>query len=116
MGWAACARIVTTAIVPSVGYGVSVTGITDGALVAWRALVASAYGPTRGRSTTARLAMEGVDLAQQAVVGPIWDWVEAWWDEIVAHKNCKKLGYSQSKLLAKARGPTRSYKEERVLS
>ena len=83
MGRRACASVATAGLSPSIGYSVTVTGITDGLLAGWRSLVASSYGHMGGKSVTARLTMEGTDPASIAVVGAVMDWVNAWWDELI---------------------------------
>ena len=50
-------------------YGVGVNGMTDGELSGLRRMVARTYGPMRGRSVAARLALENADPANRAVVG-----------------------------------------------
>ena len=80
LGTRAAACVTNTGLIPSVKYGANITGVSDGALGAWRKLAASMYGSTRGRSITARLAMEQADLAQGVVKQAIMAWVNAWWD------------------------------------
>ncbi len=75
--------VITASAVPSVTYGASTTGMTDGLLAALRSMVAAARGTIRGRSVTARLAMDGSDPGMKVVVQPIADWVDAWWGELV---------------------------------
>ncbi len=79
-------KIISTSAVPSVTYGASTSGMTDGLLAALRSLVAWAGGKMQWRSTTARLIMDGSDPGMRVVIQPIIDWAEAWWDGTVGHE------------------------------
>ncbi len=75
--------IITASAVPSVVDGASSTGMTDGLLASLRSMTAAARGKTKGRSISARLAMDGNDPGIKVVVQPIADWADAWWDELI---------------------------------
>ena len=90
VGGRAGGRVAATGFAPSVTYGVNVTGMTDGLLASLRALIGQARGSCRGRSTSARLAMEGVDPGVKVVVGPLMQWVDAWWDKLVQEGTMRK--------------------------
>ncbi len=77
--------VVTGSAIPSVTYGVAATGMSDGVLASLRSLVAAAKGKMRGRSTSARLAMDGNDPGLAVVVQPVLDWVSSWWDCLLDH-------------------------------
>ncbi len=76
-------RVIVASAVPSVTYGASTSGMSDGLLAALRSLVAEAGGKMRWRSTTARLIMNGNDPGAKVVAQPVIDWAEAWWGGIV---------------------------------
>ena len=71
------------AIVTSVTYGVTSTGVTEEQLKKVRQMTARAYGPTGGRSITARLLLEGVDPLHVIVRKQIGFWIHAVWDELL---------------------------------
>ncbi len=79
LGGRLASAVVSTSTVPSVVYGVATTGMTDGLMAALRSAVAAAVGKMRGRSVTARLAMDGNDPGARVVVQPIDEWAQAWW-------------------------------------
>ena len=72
-----------SAFTASVTYGTTASGMTDGMLKALRTMIARSRGKLAGRSTSARLLMEGVDPGRRVVVDPVRRWVEAWWDSLV---------------------------------
>ena len=80
LGRRAAVHVTNTGLMPSIKYGATITGVSDGALGAWRKLAASMYGDTRGRSITARLAVMKADPAREVVKQAIMAWVNAWWD------------------------------------
>ena len=89
-GGRAGGRGASTAFTPSVTYGVSIKGMADGMLASLRARVGRARGSCRGRSTSARLLMEGTDPAWRVVTASLMQWAEAWWDKLVDHGTMTK--------------------------
>ena len=83
IGGRAGLQVGVTAFSASVTYGTTTTGMTDGMLAALRTMIARSRGKLAGRSTSARLLMEGVDLGRRVIVDPVRRWVEAWWDGLV---------------------------------
>ena len=83
VGGRAGARVAVTGHISSMTYGVDATGMSDGMLAALRSYVSRARGRCKGRSTTARLLMEGVDPGVRVVTGLVMQWVIAWWDQLV---------------------------------
>ncbi len=77
--------VVTGSAIPSVTYGAAATGMSDGVLASLRSLVAAAKGKLRGRSVSARLAMDGNDPGLAVVVQPVLDWISSWWDSLLDH-------------------------------
>ena len=77
------AGVIRTGLLPSVTYGVEVTGVTEGLLKGWRTMMARGYGKSEGRSVTARLALEGVDPGKEVVLEAIMGWVSAVWDDLL---------------------------------
>ncbi len=86
MGRRAAAAVAVGCDVPSVAYGASAAGISDGMLTALRRNVAMSFGPLQGRSTSVRLLMESCDPGLTIVVGAVCDWVKAWWDHMLDRK------------------------------
>ena len=80
VGGRAGMHIAATTVTTSITYGTTICGMTDGLLAALRTFVARTRGKLAGRSTTARLLMEGVDPGEKVIIGPVRQWVEAWWD------------------------------------
>ncbi len=72
--------IISSAVIPSIIYGNTITGITDNMCSTMRAMVASAFGPTAGRSTSVRLLLEEADPVFIVVARPIMQWISAVWD------------------------------------
>ena len=89
LGKKAAPWVIRSGLMPSVSYGVEVTGVTDGMLMSWRTMIARGYGSIGGRSITARLALEGTDPGKQLVVEAIMCWVEAWWDELMPREEMR---------------------------
>ena len=81
LGVIAGPRVVKTAAVPAIAYGVSVGGASRFAVKAARRLLCMADGPTRGRSMVARLALMKYDPGADIMVGPIYRWASAIWDD-----------------------------------
>ncbi len=86
MGRRAAAAVAVGCDVPSVAYGASAAGISDGMLTALRRNVAMSFGPLQGRSTSVRLLMDSCDPGLTIVVGAVCDWVKAWWDHMLDRK------------------------------
>ena len=77
------AGVIRAGLLPSITYGAEVTGVTEGLLKGWRTMMARGCGNVEGRSVTARLALEGVDLGKEVVVEAIMGWVNALWDDLL---------------------------------
>ena len=73
-------HIFRTAVTPATLYGSSVAMPRLGTERSMRRDAARAFGPLRGRSTTARLAVNRCDPALQIVGKPIASWCQAVWD------------------------------------
>ena len=77
-------HIFRTAVTPAALYGSSVAMPRLGTERSMRRDAARAFGPLRGRSITARLAVNRCDPAQQIVSKPIAAWCQAVWDARVS--------------------------------
>ena len=82
--------VARAALIPSVTYGASVTGMCDGMLATVRAMMAKTRGKMGGRSTSARLYMEEADPGVNVVVEPVMQWVEAWWEGIISKETMEE--------------------------
>ena len=72
-------RVFSTGLKPAVMYGATVAALGAGTIAAMRRSAGRALGKIRGRSLTARLAVNQCDPGWDAVRGPIMAWTtEAW--------------------------------------
>ena len=76
-------RVFATGLKPAVLYGSTVAALGAGTITAMRRAAGRAIGKSRGRSLTARLAVNQCDPGWDAVRGPIMAWAnEAWLQRI----------------------------------
>ncbi len=73
------ARVAATGLAPIARYGASVTGVACRVLRQLATITAEVFGPTGGRSATARLAVRGADTRIDIILRPVQAWLEEVW-------------------------------------
>ena len=70
-------------LTPSITFGSSATSCAEALVKQLRTQAARAIGPTEGRSTSARLLLEGMDAGELIVTKAVMAWVAGLWDQLV---------------------------------
>ena len=74
---------IQSVLTPSFTYGSAAASCPRGLVQQLRTQTAAAFGPCRGRSTTARLLLENADVGQVLVLKSVAAWVSGAWDNLV---------------------------------
>ena len=83
IGRAAHRLAIRSVLTPSFTYGSAAASCPRSLVRQLRTHTAVAYGPCRGRSTSARLLVEDVDIGQELILKCISAWVTGVWDNLI---------------------------------
>ena len=83
IGKRAQGKAVRQVLTPSFTYGSSAASCPVGLVKQLRTYTAQTFGPSVGRSTTARLLLEDADVCQTLVIKTLMSWVTGAWDNLI---------------------------------
>ena len=98
-------HVFNTGLKPVALYGASVAAPRLGTVKVMRRAVGRTLGKMKGRSLTARLAVNGCDLAWDALKAPTMAWIRAVWDERIPRHSMQQAWIQGQRMTACALRP-----------